>query len=181
MKYILSAICIVILGVVFAIVGLNPPSSQANSDYLRVHIRANSNSSEDQTVKYMVRDAVVEALIPVLSEIETKEEAKQVLTQNLAYIEKVADEVLKSEGFSYTSKAYISNEYFPTRTYEELTLDSGYYDALILALGSGNGNNWWCVVYPAFCFTNTKNSANYVYISKIWEIIRSVTRKMEVK
>lgn len=181
MKYILPILCVVVIGVVFAVVGLTPKSSNENSDYLRVHIRANSNSDKDQTVKYVVRDAVVEALIPVLADAETKDEAESILNKNLAYIEKIANSVLKSEGFSYTSKAYISSEYFPTRTYDELTLDSGYYDSLILSLGSGKGNNWWCVVYPAFCFTNTKNSANYVYISKIWEIIRSVTNNLEGK
>lgn len=181
MKYILSIVCVVVIGAVFAIVGLTPTTENTNQDYLRVHIRANSNSSEDQTVKYIVRDAVVEALIPLLSEAETKEEAELVLKENLAYIEKIADEVLREKGFNYESKAYISNEYFPTRTYDDLTLDSGYYDALILSLGTGDGNNWWCVVYPAFCFTNTKNSANYVYISKIWEIINSAKSKMEGK
>lgn len=181
MKYILSIVCVVVIGVVFAIVGLTPTTESTNQDYLRVHIRANSNSSEDQTVKYIVKDAVVEALIPLLSEAETKEEAELVLKENLAYIEKIADEVLREKGFNYESKAYISNEYFPTRTYDDLTLDSGYYDALILSLGTGDGNNWWCVVYPAFCFTNTKNSANYVYISKIWEIINSAKSKMEGK
>ena len=84
-----------------------------------------------------------------------------------------------AEGFSYTAHAKINNEYFPLRTYENnnqtLTLKEGYYDALILELGSGSGNNWWCVVYPAFCFTETKNFDNIVYISKIWEILKSVT------
>ena len=181
MKYIISVICIVIIGAVFAIVGLTPKGNMTNSDYLRVHIRANSNSDADQTIKYVVRDAVVEALIPVLSDAETKDEAESIISKNLAYIEKIANKVLKTEGYSYTSKAYISSEYFPTRTYDKLTLESGYYDSLILALGVGKGNNWWCVVYPAFCFTNTKNSANNVYISKIWEIIKSVTNKTEGK
>ena len=181
MKYILSIICIIVIGVVFAIVGLTPTQNNVNEDYLRVHIRANSNSDADQEVKYMVRDAVVEALIPVLAEVETKSEAEDILNKNLTYIEKIADEVLYREGFYYSSKAYISKEYFPTRTYDNLTLESGYYDSLILSLGNGDGNNWWCVVYPAFCFTNTKNSSNYVYISKIWEIINAVKRKTEGK
>ena len=142
---------------------------------LRIHIRANSNSEIDQSVKYMVKDAIVEALIPVLSEVESKDEAVKVMTENFDYIENVADAVLKSEGFSYKSSARIDNEYFPSRTYQNLTLDEGYYDALIVDLGSGEGNNWWCVVFPAFCFTETKNFDNIVYISRIWEILKSVT------
>ena len=176
MKIFLSVLCIVLIGVVFAIVGLKP-QEETNQEYLRVHIRANSNSEEDQNIKYMVRDAVVEALIPVLADVRTKKEAEKALRENFSMIEGVADQVLKQNNFAYSSKARIADEYFPTRTYEDLTLESGYYDALILDLGSGEGNNWWCVVYPAFCFLKTKKTSNSVYISKIWEIISSVTNK----
>ena len=139
--------------------------------YLRIHIRANSNSSEDQNVKYKVRDGVVDALIPILSQVETFEEAKNVVNQNFELITKTANEILKENGFSYSSSVRLCKEEFPTRKYGDLTLESGIYDALIIDLGSGEGNNWWCLVYPAFCFTNSKNSTNCEYISKILEIL----------
>ena len=149
-------------------------SSRAECEYLRIHIRANSNLEADQEVKYQVKDGVVEALIPLLAEIETFEEAKDVMSKNFDFIEKVANQILIENGFYYGCKASLNNEYFPTRVYDDLTLEEGYYDALILQLGSGQGDNWWCLVYPAFCFTNTQNFDNIVYISKIWEIIKSV-------
>ena len=142
--------------------------------YLRIHIRANSNQSYDQAVKYKVKDAVVEALIPLVSEIESFDEAKTKISQNYSLIEQTANKVLKANGFSYLAKAKIDNEYFPTRVYDEIVLEEGNYDALILELGEGKGNNWWCIIFPAFCFTETKNSDNIVYISRIWEIIKSV-------
>lgn len=176
MKYIVSILCVIGIAVVLAIGALTPSSTEI--DYLRIHIRANSNSQIDQDVKYLVKDAVVEALIPLLAEVRTKDEAVKVMTDNFAYIESTANGVLKEEGFKYGSKAAIKNEHFPTRTYDfdgnTLTLEEGNYDALILSLGSGEGNNWWCVVYPAFCFTKTKNFDNFVYISKIWEILKSI-------
>ena len=180
MKFMLSVLSIFAISLIFIFVGLKPSESQnvvANAEYLRVHIRANSNSEDDQNVKYMVRDAVVEALIPYLSNVITKSEAQKVIESKFDYIENVANAVLKQNGFSYTSHARISTEYFPTRSYENLTLSSGFYDSLILDLGCGQGNNWWCVIYPAFCFLKSKNSGNQVYISKIWEIINSVTNK----
>lgn len=79
------------------------------------------------------------------------------------------------ERFSYRSKASVREEEFPTRVYEDLTLDAGYYDALILELGSGKGDNWWCVVYPPLCFTG--GECGYVYKSKILEIIESFKKK----
>ena len=125
----------------------------------------------------MVKDAIVEALIPLLSEVETFDEAKKVVCGNFDYIEKVANAVLQNQGYSYSSEAEMKTEYFPTRVYDQLVLEEGEYEALILNLGSGKGNNWWCLVYPAFCFTSSTNSDNVVYISKIWEIIKNITRE----
>lgn len=171
MKYIIGIVSAVALILVLLFCPLN---STTQVEYLRIHIRANSNSYADQSVKYKVKDAVVEALIPLVSEIESFDEAKKVISQNFSKIEETANEVLVDNGFSYSSKAKIDNEYFPSRTYESITLEEGNYDALILELGSGEGNNWWCIVFPAFCFTKTENSDNIVYISRIWEIINSV-------
>lgn len=175
MKYIFSFLALIGVVLVFVFVGLKPLEQQTNEDYLRVHIRANSNSLEDQKIKYMVRDSVVEVMTPLLSEAQTKQQAEIIVRQNFGLIEGVANKVLSQNGFEYKAHARISNEYFPTRTYEDLTLKDGFYDALILDLGSGAGNNWWCVIYPAFCFLKTTNNSNAVYISKIWEIIKSVT------
>lgn len=172
MKYILITISCIAIALILGLSGLVGSESQVQ--YLRIHIRANSNSEQDQSVKYKVKDNVVEALIPLLSQIESFEEAKCVISENFPMIEQVANQTLQDNGFSYTSSAKISNEYFPTRTYENVTLEEGYYDALILNLGSGQGDNWWCIVFPAFCFTQTKKSDNIVYISQIWEIIKSV-------
>ncbi len=172
MKYILITISCIAIALILGLSGLVEQESQVQ--YLRIHIRANSNSEQDQSVKYKVKDNVVEALIPLLSQIESFEEAKCVISENFSMIEQVANQTLQDNGFSYTSSAKISNEYFPTRTYENITLEEGYYDALILNLGSGEGDNWWCIVFPAFCFTQTKKSDNIVYISQIWEIIKSV-------
>ena len=171
MKYIIGIISAIALVLVLLFCPIN---SESSVQYLRIHIRANSNSYADKSVKYKVKDAVVEELIPLVSEIESFEEAKKVIEANFGFIEGVADRVLEENDFTYKTHAKIDNEYFPTRTYEDVTLEEGNYDALILELGSGEGNNWWCIVFPAFCFTKTKNSDNIVYISRIWEIIKSV-------
>ena len=173
MKWIVCGVCVIALAVLMACAPLF--QTEVETEYLRIHIRANSNSAEDQRVKYLVKDAVVEALIPLLSEAETKAEAKEIVEKNLNYINVVADAVLASEGFDYSGKARVTVEQFPTRVYDDITLPEGEYEAVILDLGSGEGSNWWCLVYPAFCFAKSENSTNYVYISKIWEIINSVT------
>ncbi len=175
MKWIVCGISAILLTAILIFVPMFSKSEE-NTEYLRIHIRANSNSQEDQRVKYMVKDAIVEALIPILAEAETKQEAEELIKANFSYIDSVANAVLASEGFSYKGKSRLDREEFPLRAYDDITLPAGEYDAVIVDLGSGKGDNWWCLVYPAFCFTNSTNSTNYVYISKIWEIIKSVSR-----
>lgn len=141
----------------------------SQSAYLRIHIRADSNESAAQAVKYRVRDQVVAYLTPVVAEAKTKTEAMSLIQAQLPNIERVAKGVLEENGFSYGAKAALTRENFPTRVYENVTLEAGEYDALILNLGSGAGDNWWCVVYPPLCFAG--GNGNIIYQSKIKEII----------
>lgn len=144
--------------------------AQQHENYLRIHIRANSNLDCDQEVKYLVKDAVVDFLTPIISTCKTKEDFEKTLQENLVNIQCIADEILAQNSFDYKSSANINNEYFPVRSYDNLTLENGYYDALIINLGSGCGDNWWCVVYPPLCFLNS--NADYCYKSRILEIIK---------
>ena len=139
-------------------------------EYLRIHIRADSNESEAQAVKYKVRDRVVEYLTPIVAECQTKQEAMRKMQLSLRGIEKTACAVLRESGFLYGATASIETESFPTRVYGEYVLPAGEYSALILRLGSGQGDNWWCVVYPPLCFVGD-GQANVIYKSKIKEII----------
>ena len=168
---ILSAFAILIVGTVLV---CSYNYRQEEESYLRVHIRANSNQEADQAVKYQVKSAVVDFLTPKLANGKTFAEAYDILNENLDQIESVANNVLQENGFEYKSKARLNEEYFPTRSYGEYTLENGYYDALILELGSGTGNNWWCVVYPPLCFIGKEgnNANNIKYKSKLVEIVQ---------
>ena len=157
-------------------VGITLSENATQTEYLRIHIRADSNSAVDQAVKYKVKDAVVEFLTPFIAECDTKAKAERMLNEKLADVERVADTILEQNGFSYTSKAGIKKEEFPTRIYGQVELEKGFYDALIINLGSGKGDNWWCVVYPPLCFTESGLSG-YVYRSKILDIINDFFNK----
>lgn len=172
-KLILIFSLISILGALIACGMLN--SEGPDSEYLRIHIRANSNSEIDQNVKYAVKDAVVEAMIPLLAECQTKSEAESIISGNFSLIERAANNVLSRNGFNYTATARLAAEEFPTRDYNGFILEEGFYDALILDLGKGEGNNWWCVVYPPLCFLKANASGeDLVYKSKLVEIIKSI-------
>ena len=169
MKYIIATVSVLIITLVIIFC---PTNSSSNSDILRIHIRANSNLEIDQEVKYKVKDAVVDALIPILSQCTSKEEAERKTEENFEYIESVANDVLKNQGFSYTAHAKLSCEEFPTRVYGDVTYENGFYDALILELGKAEGDNWWCVVYPPLCFVNGSSKVSG-FKSRILEIINN--------
>lgn len=148
---------------------LSSEKAVRQTEYLRIHIRADSNEDEAQAVKYRVRDRVVSYLTPMVADCQTKEQAEQKIAGYLKELSAVAETVLRENGFSYGAEAELSQEYFPTRVYEGYTLPAGEYSALIIRLGRGEGDNWWCVVYPPLCFVAT--TSDVVYKSKIKEII----------
>ncbi|MBQ8522704.1 MAG: stage II sporulation protein R [Clostridia bacterium] len=152
----------------------NSNSKQSEYDYLRVHIRANSNSEIDQNIKYIIKDEVVDYITPYLIDCDTKQKSIDTITLLLKDIENVCDNILIKNGFTYTSNAKIDAEKFPTRSYDNITLEAGVYDALIIELGTGKGDNWWCIVYPPLCFVNKSetNAHNIQYQSYLIEIIK---------
>ena len=152
--------------------GANTTSTQSvvAENYLRIHIRANDNTDSAQAVKYLVRDELVAYLVPLVAQYESKAQAVEGVEMHLVEICAQAENVLKRQGFSYGARASVREEYFPTRLYGEYMLEAGTYTALIIELGSGQGENWWCVVYPPLCFTS--GNGNVIYKSKILEIIK---------
>lgn len=170
-KIIVAAVVLAVLVAVIAAV----PAKETKSDFLRIHIRADSNSEADQSVKYKVKAAVVEYLAPFLAEATTKEKAMKIVGSQLKNIQAVCDKTLSENGFSYKSRAKLAQEEFPDRSYNGVTLSAGVYDAVIIELGSGSGNNWWCVVYPPLCFVGGEsNGTNQIkFRSKLMEIIRN--------
>ncbi|MBO5328548.1 MAG: stage II sporulation protein R [Clostridia bacterium] len=158
---------IIILTSVFCLNYSN--NSNANLDYLRIHVRANSNSEIDQAVKYKVKDAVVEFITPHVKNCDSLPSAMQTVEGILTDLSLVCSNVLYENGFNYTAKASLKQELFPTRVYDNLTLESGVYNALIIELGQGLGDNWWCVIYPPLCFSAAETNVEYKSI--IYDVI----------
>ena len=161
--------------IIFAAKGYdNSKEGGEHTDFIRIHIRANSNSEKDQSVKYAVKEDIIAYLTPLIATCNSRTEVESVIKRNLAGAARAATDRLKSAGFSYGARAEFSGEYFPARDYDGVTLESGFYDALIIYLGDGAGDNWWCVVYPPLCFVETEytDGAGVKYKSKIAELIK---------
>jgi stage II sporulation protein R len=168
---VLAACAVVFIAIIIAV---NAPSKETNREFLRLHIRADSNLTADQNVKYKVKEAVIRHLTPLVSECRDRSEAMRALKNGLPGIRAAADSVLSRNGFSYRSEALLKEEVFPDRSYDGVVLPAGVYDALIINLGSGKGDNGWCVVYPPLCFQDAGGSDGngITYKSKIAEIIK---------
>lgn len=119
---------------------------------VRFHVLANSNSSEDQALKLLVKNAVLEYMSEPLARCETASEALEILDKNTDSIIHVARQVIEENGCSYFVTAGIEEVYFPVKSYGDVTFPAGMYTAYRIIIGEGEGNNWWCVLYPPLCF-----------------------------
>lgn len=125
---------------------------------IRLHVIANSNSTQDQELKLKVRDAVLKAATPMLSLTSNDEAAARSVNVSLNYIEAIAQSCIAREGYSYPVRAEYGWQYFPDRRYGEIMVPQGRYRSLRLIIGSGVGHNWWCVLFPPMCFSDVQKS-----------------------
>lgn len=123
-----------------------------SQNLVRLHVVANSDSASDQALKLKVRDAVIEFMKDKLADSENITETRSIITANLRNIEEVSAGVIKKNNSSYGVKATMGNYAFPTKTYGDIALPAGEYQALKVVIGSGEGANWWCVLFPPLCF-----------------------------
>lgn len=128
-------------------------------DTIRLHILANSDSGKDQSLKLEIRDRLLIKYGDALSASSSFAEAKETMTDLLPEIEKSAEEWINELGYSYRVKATLTNEWYETREYEDFSLPAGYYTSLRVIIGEGEGQNWWCVMYPPLCMDIATESA----------------------
>lgn len=124
-------------------------------EVFRFHVLANSDSAEDQRLKLRVKEAVISYLNGEITESESAEETKEWVRMHLTEIEKVAQGVIRRSGKQYEVEAEVTHCLFPQKSYGDVTLPAGYYDALRVKIGEGKGQNWWCVLYPSLCFMDS--------------------------
>lgn len=138
-------------------------------DSIRFRIIANSNDIEDQELKLEIRNELNNTLFTKLNKATTKEEAKQIITENKPIIENV----LKKYNIDY--QINYGYNYFPEKEYKGITYSSGNYESLVISLGEAAGNNWWCVMYPPLCLIDSEeNMGEKEYKLYIKELIEKI-------
>lgn len=139
-------------------------SEQIDPDRLiRIHVLANSDSPADQQLKLQVKDEIVRTLAPQLEHSRSVEESRQIIQQNLPRLEQTANETLQRLHSPYHATLQYGRFDFPVKYYGGFSLPAGNYEALRVLIGQGNGHNWWCVLFPPMCFTDSNSSGSGKY------------------
>lgn len=125
---------------------------------LRLHIIANSDSAEDQQLKLKIRDEILKETGNTFLGAKDLATAEIMTQQNLDTFEKIANRVIKENGFNYKAQATLGDSFFETRHYDTFSLPAGTYRSLIINLGKGEGKNWWCVIFPSICMPSATES-----------------------
>lgn len=133
---------------------VNAVSANISSSVFRLHVIANSDSVEDQNLKYLVRDALIDYMNSVSKNSNSKDEAISIAYQHKSDFYKIAKKVINDNGYDYNVNISIGNFAFPTKNYGDISLSAGYYDALKVEIGNASGQNWWCVMFPPLCFVD---------------------------
>lgn len=140
----------------------NPSVEEISEKLIRFHVIANSDREEDQALKLKVRDEVLTYIQPMLKDSESIEMSREILDRENDRIIQIAKEVIAANGYDYSVESTLSREYFPIKTYGNITLPQGEYEAYRIIIGTGEGQNWWCVMFPPICFVDvTKGAVAY--------------------
>ncbi len=177
MKLFIKSACIAfVLTVIYSVIPFQAQCSDISEEVFRLHILANSDSEEDQSLKLKVRDKVLSYTQSLFENAKTKEEAESLISDNLQSICNTAYKEVCDNGYDYTVKAEITNMYFTTRYYDNYTLPSGMYDALRITIGSGKGHNWWCIMFPSICISSEEEKdekAKEVFDNQQYDIVKN--------
>lgn len=156
-RYFLVFLLLLIYITFYSVSYANNTLNNLSNSVFRLHVIANSDSEEDQNLKYKVRDALIKYMNSLTQNINTKEEAIALANQHTNDFYNIARDTIIKNGFDYEVKISIGNFAFPTKHYGDISLPSGFYDALKVEIGEAKGENWWCVMFPSLCFVDISN------------------------
>ncbi|MBX4266162.1 stage II sporulation protein R [Clostridium estertheticum] len=176
-KFILTSFAVmIIIFIALNSTSLSGKASQSDvaSKLIRFHVIANSDDKIDQNLKLKVRDSVLKYIAPKIVDCKNIKESRKIINNENKNIKKIAERVIKENGFKYSVATALSEEYFPVKTYGNITLPQGKYEAYRIIIGTGKGQNWWCVMFPPLCFVDiTKGNVSYEKTEKEMKTVLS--------
>lgn len=163
----ISLLIAFLFSAILGMTALNLECEEIRDSVLRLHVLANSDSEADQNLKLKVRDRLLEVSTELYADAQSRDEAVQNTQENLSLLQAEAEKVVQANGYDYPVSVALEETYFNTRSYGDITLPAGNYQALRVMIGEGAGHNWWCVMFPPLCISavsteisETENSEN---------------------
>ena len=194
----IAIVLAIFVGAYIFVDSISKEQNELSDKLIRMHVVANSDSSDDQELKLEVRDSVNKYLEKHIKDCNEKCSAEDAIKIHLNEIKNVAQNTICGNGYDYNVNVSLTDEYFPTREYDNFSLPAGKYTSLRITIGEGNGKNWWCVVFPPLCtsavtdetltelaFTEeeikfiTSDDTNVIFKFKILELINIIKTSLK--
>ena len=156
---------------IYIFIGYKFSDIEIPEEALRIRILANSNSDYDQTVKNNVKEEIQDYVYNLLKDTKDINEARKIINSNLNSISLLTSKNLESQNYNLPFKINFGLNYFPKKEYKGIKYKEGYYESLLITLGKGEGNNWWCVLFPPLCLVEAEESDEVEYKFFIKELI----------
>lgn len=150
-KLLKAVVTILVICGLFYVLSVHKDRQALNEQIIRLHVVADTDDPVDQEVKLQVKDEVLKLVETIKSNASSKAEALERLREKLPELQKAANDVLQRLKMQYQATVTLDEEPFPTRVYDTFSLPAGVYDSLRVTIGNGEGQNWWCVVFPDLC------------------------------
>lgn len=155
-------------------------SENISNKVLRLHILANSDSTEDQNLKLTVKEYFLDNTKDLFNG-KTLEENINIAKNNIDYMEKICNDCIEQNGYDYKATVNIDKEFFETRVYDDFTLPAGIYNSIKIQIGQGTGHNWWCIVFPSVCLSAcTESMSDYLTEDEMELVTSGYTPKFKI-
>ncbi|MGN9165509.1 stage II sporulation protein R [Tissierellaceae bacterium HCP3S3_D8] len=151
-----------------------------NKDIIRFHVRANSDTGEDQALKLEVRDEILDVMGEKFRNTKSLEESREIIIANMDEMKSIAKDVVDRWGKDYGIDVSLGQDYFPIRKYGNMVFPQGEYETLMIEIGEGKGQNWWCVMFPPLCFIDITHSVAFEN-EELEEFIIDETQPVKLK
>ena len=161
----------IIILIAFMFIGNKFSAITIPDDAIRVRVIANSNSDYDQKMKIKVKEKVEDDMYGLLKDVKGVDKAREVINNNVGLVDKDVSAVLKENKYDMDYDVNFGYNYFPSKKYKGVTYDEGYYESLVVTLGEGKGDNWWCVLFPPLCMMEASSSDKVEYTTFVSEMV----------
>ena len=167
-----KTLIILLLVIIFSVYNINNQDVIIPDSAIRLRVIPNSNSPIDINIKKQVKDYLEHDIYSLLYDVDNIDIARDIIDSNIITIKENIDEIFSNNNYDIMYNVNFGNNYFPKKIYKGKVYDEGYYESLVISIGEGNGDNFWCVLFPNFCLVDREEE--YEYKSYFYELFKKI-------